>query len=116
MMSLVTYCMYRCNTARSSLAHTEKSTSVYFPTVQSEKVANDGFLNRALHTAYLYKMPKRTSDIADLEAGASKSQATGQETARPQEVDEGMGEFEDRFEDDIESEEEIEEIERDAGE
>jgi ribosome assembly protein RRB1 len=55
-------------------------------------------------------MPKRTSDIADLEVGASKSQATGQETARPQEVDEGMGEFEDRFEDDIE------EIERDAGE
>lgn len=61
-------------------------------------------------------MPKRTSDIADLEVGASKSQATGQETARPQEdIDEGMGEFEDRFEDDIESEEEIEEIERDAG-
>jgi len=61
-------------------------------------------------------MPKRTSDIADLEVGASKSQATGQETARPQDVDEGMGEFEDRFEDDIESEEEIEEIQRDAGE
>jgi ribosome assembly protein RRB1 len=67
-----------------------------------------------IHTQYI--MPKRTSDIADLEVGASKSQATGQETARPQEVDEGMGEFEDRFEDDIESEEEIEEIERDAGE
>ena len=82
----------------------------------SEKVANDGFLVHALCHTYSYIMPKRTSDIADLEAGASKSQATGQETARPQEIDEGMGEFEDRFEDDIESEEEIEEIQRDAGE
>jgi ribosome assembly protein RRB1 len=63
-------------------------------------------------------MPKRTSDVADLEQGASKAQDVGQSTARPiqEEGDEGMGEFEDRFEDDIESEEEIEEIERDAGE
>lgn len=60
-------------------------------------------------------MPKRTSDIADLEQGTSKSQAVGQETARPGQVDDEMGEFEDRWEDEIESEEEIEEIERDAG-
>jgi hypothetical protein len=90
---------------------------IYFPTVYSEKVEDDGFLWTVLSIQYISipKMPKRTSDIADLEAGASKSQATGQETARPQEVDEEMGEFEDRFEDEIESEEEIEEIQRDAG-
>lgn len=61
-------------------------------------------------------MPKRTSDLADLEQGTSKSQAVGQETARPEIEDDEMGEFEDRFEDDIESEEEIEEIQRDAAE
>jgi ribosome assembly protein RRB1 len=61
-------------------------------------------------------MPKRTSDIADLEQGTSKSQAVGQETARPGRIDDEMGEFEDRWEDEIESEEEIEEIERDAAE
>lgn len=62
-------------------------------------------------------MPKRTSDLADIEQGTSKSQATGQETARPGVTeDDEMGEFEDRYEDEIESEEEIEEIQRDAGE
>jgi ribosome assembly protein RRB1 len=61
-------------------------------------------------------MPKRTSDLADLEQGISKSQAVGQETARPGQDVEEMGEVEDAYEDEIESEEEIEEIERDAGE
>ena len=61
-------------------------------------------------------MPKRTSDIADLEQGTSKSQAVGQQTARAGAQDDEMGEFEDRWEDDIESEEEIEEIQRDAAE
>jgi len=61
-------------------------------------------------------MPKRTSDLADLEQGTSKSQAVGQETARPGQENDEMGEFEDVYEDEIESEEEIEEIQRDAGE
>ena len=52
-------------------------------------------------------MPKRTSEAAELPAG--KSAAIGQETARPVTVeDEDMGEFEDRWEDEVESEHEYE--------
>lgn len=51
-------------------------------------------------------MPKRTSEAADLPH--SKAAATGQDTARPATIeDEGMGEFEDQYEDEIESEEEV---------
>ncbi|ODN97421.1 ribosome assembly protein RRB1 [Cryptococcus wingfieldii CBS 7118] len=51
-------------------------------------------------------MGKRTSEAADLPQ--AKSAATGQQTARKAEtVEEGMGEFEDRWEDEIESEEEV---------
>lgn len=49
-------------------------------------------------------MGKRTSEAADLPV--SKAAATGQETARNPAIDEEMGEFEDRWEDEIESEEE----------
>lgn len=49
-------------------------------------------------------MGKRTSEAADLRV--SKAAATGQETARNPAIDEEMGEFEDRWEDEIESEEE----------
>ena len=49
-------------------------------------------------------MPKRTSDAAELRD--AKSAAVGQATARGPAVDEEMGEFEDRWEDDVESEEE----------
>ena len=53
-------------------------------------------------------MPKRTSEAAELPAG--KSAAVGQDTARAAIVeDEEMGEFEDRWEDEIESEHEAEE-------
>ena len=49
-------------------------------------------------------MPKRTSDVAALPN--NKAAAVGQSTARPAEVeDEEMGEFEDRWEDEIEEEE-----------
>ncbi|ORY27442.1 putative ribosome biogenesis-related protein [Naematelia encephala] len=49
-------------------------------------------------------MPKRTSDAAEL--SVSKSAATGQETARAAAVedDDEMGEFEDRWEDEVEEE------------
>lgn len=50
-------------------------------------------------------MPKRTSDAAELPNG--KSAANGQETARAPVVEEEMGDFEDRWEDDVESEEEV---------
>jgi ribosome assembly protein RRB1 len=51
-------------------------------------------------------MPKRTSDAAELPV--AKAGATGQATARPDAVeDEEMGEFEDRWEDEVESEEEV---------
>lgn len=46
-------------------------------------------------------MPKRTSDAAD--EPAAKAAPNGREP-RVAEEDEGMGEFEDRWEDDIESE------------
>jgi ribosome assembly protein RRB1 len=53
-------------------------------------------------------MPKRTSDAADFEGGVSKSAARGQETARAADNgDTEMGEFEDRWEDDIESDGEV---------
>lgn len=53
-------------------------------------------------------MPKRTSEAAELPT--SKSAATGQETARPAThvEDDEMGEFEDRWEDEVESEHEFE--------
>ncbi|OCF34735.1 ribosome assembly protein RRB1 [Kwoniella heveanensis CBS 569] len=53
-------------------------------------------------------MAKRTSEAADMPP--PKSAAKGQETARPQaavQVDEEMGEFEDRWEDEYESEGEV---------
>ena len=49
-------------------------------------------------------MSKRTSDAVDLPAG--KIQANGKAQNRVQE-DDDMGEFEDRWEDDIESEDEV---------
>jgi hypothetical protein len=56
MMFLVTCYMYRYSTARSSPS-TQKSlmewVSEFFPTVHSEKVANDGFLDHALYFTYL---------------------------------------------------------------
>jgi ribosome assembly protein RRB1 len=69
-------------------------------------------------------MPKRTSDVADLTSGSAKSTARGQETARAPAVDGDaeMGEFEDRWEDDIESDGEVvdagpaEDDEEDGGE
>lgn len=57
-------------------------------------------------------MGKRTSEAAGLPV--AKAAATGQETARNPAVDEEMGEFEDRWEDEIESEEEIVENDADA--
>jgi ribosome assembly protein RRB1 len=60
-------------------------------------------------------MPKRTSEAAELPSG--KAAALGQATARPEaalvEEDEGMGEFEDRWEDEVESDGEV--IDANAG-
>ena len=54
-------------------------------------------------------MSKRKSDVADLTNGSSKARDVGQNTARPDASasDDEMGEFEDRWEDEIESEEEV---------
>lgn len=49
-------------------------------------------------------MGKRTLEAADI--AVSKAAATGQETARNPAIDDEMGEFEDRWEDEIESEQE----------
>ncbi|WWC68698.1 uncharacterized protein I206_102632 [Kwoniella pini CBS 10737] len=57
-------------------------------------------------------MAKRTSDAADLPP--PKSTAKGQGTARPPIVDEEMGEFEDKWEDEYESEGEVIDAEAEA--
>lgn len=75
---------------------------------RKQKVCNN--LPSPFDDLYLYcqnKMPKRTSEVADLPAG--KSADVGQDTARAAIVeDDEMGEFEDRWEDEIESEHEVE--------
>jgi ribosome assembly protein RRB1 len=62
-------------------------------------------------------MSKRTSDAADLPHAKLAATGAGQMLPpRVPDVDEGMGEFEDRWEDDIESEDEAEEVVVDAAE
>ena len=50
-------------------------------------------------------MPKRTAEA--IESVSSKAAATGQDTARQPAADDEMGAFEDRWEDEVESEEEV---------
>lgn len=85
-----------------------------FPTVFTGKVENRLFHDHFFQDVHYFTqhptvtaMGKRTSEAADLPA--SKSAAKGQETARPatQRDDDGMGEFEDNWEDEMEEEEEI---------
>jgi ribosome assembly protein RRB1 len=53
-------------------------------------------------------MPKRTSDAADIAPTSSKAQDVGQSNARETVAeDEEMGEFEDRWEDELESDGEV---------
>ena len=58
------------------------------------------------------KMPKRTSDGADLPAG--KIQANGNGHHKRVTEDDEMGEFEDRWEDELESEDEVVDAEEDG--
>ncbi len=54
-------------------------------------------------------MAKRTSEAAELPSPASKQTTTDRTAPKNGDIpeDEGMGEFEDRYEDDIESDEEV---------
>lgn len=58
---------------------------------------------------YSTTMPKRSSEAAELAQTGAKSQDVGQNTARAETVneDDEMGEFEDRWEDELESDGEV---------
>jgi hypothetical protein len=66
------------------------------------------------HPYTVSTMPKRTSEAADLSHKVAKSEQWGGREARVAGEDADMGEFEDKWEDDIESDGEV--VEADEGE